>query len=94
MCRLALTLQSLGMGTSSTTDLIADRVERLLLRHEELQRTNGLLQEQIRGLLHERDGLQTRLLAASKRLDLLLSQWPDSPTPPSNDGTSSGDSLA
>ena len=82
------------MGIPSTTDLIADRVERLLLRHEELQRTNALLLEQVRGLLHEHDLLQAQLLAARKRLDSLLAQWPDSPMSTGNPGHLSGDSSA
>ncbi|MEG2629537.1 MAG: DUF904 domain-containing protein, partial [Comamonas sp.] len=35
------------MSAQSPLDLISDRVERLLLRHEELQRTNALLAEQV-----------------------------------------------
>ncbi|MBA4267638.1 MAG: DUF904 domain-containing protein, partial [Comamonadaceae bacterium] len=45
-------------------DQIAERVERLLLRHEELQRTNVLLHEQIQALQGERDTLKSRLNAA------------------------------
>jgi deoxyhypusine synthase len=36
---------------------IAERVERLLVRHEELQRTNELLAQQVQALTHERDNL-------------------------------------
>ena len=55
----------------SITDLL-DRVERLLLRHEELQRTNALLQEQLQAVGHERDQLRSRLSAARQRIDALL----------------------
>ena len=70
------------MGTPSTTDLIADRVERLLLRHEELQRTNALLLQQVRQLGQERDQLQAQCQAARQRLDALLAQLPDPLQPP------------
>ena len=51
------------MPASSPIDQIAERVERLLVRHEEVQRTNALLQEQVEALTRERDAL---LLAAGK----------------------------
>ena len=35
------------MAISTKIDQVTDRVERLLLRHEELQRTNILLTEQL-----------------------------------------------
>ena len=35
------------MATNDLIDHIAERVEHLLLRHEELQRTNALLLEQV-----------------------------------------------
>jgi cell division protein ZapB len=57
-------------------DQIADRVERLLLRHEELQRTNALLHEQILELQLERDTLRSRLNAARARIDALLDRLP------------------
>lgn len=57
-------------------DQIAERVERLLLRHEELQRTNVLLHEQIQALQAERDTLKSRLNAARARIDALLDRLP------------------
>lgn len=64
----------------SLTDL-TDRVERLLLRHDELKRTNALLQEQVQGLSQERDSLRSRLNAARARIDALLERLPvESPT--------------
>ena len=59
----------------SLTDL-TDRVERLLLRHDELKRTNALLQEQLQGLSQERDSLRSRLNAARARIDALLERLP------------------
>jgi uncharacterized protein (TIGR02449 family) len=60
---------------SSISDLI-ERVERLLLRHEELQRTNALLHEQVQALSVERDSLRSRLSAARSRVDALLERLP------------------
>ncbi len=60
---------------ASLTDLI-DRVERLLLRHDEISRTNALLQEQIATLTQERDSLRSRLNAARARVDALLERLP------------------
>ena len=53
-------------------ELVTERVERLLLRHEELQRTNSLLGEQLAMLTQERDSLKSRLGAARARVDALL----------------------
>ncbi|MDD0808890.1 cell division protein ZapB [Curvibacter sp. RS43] len=61
-------------------DQIADRVERLLLRHEELQRTNQLLTEQVSALSRERDSLKSRLNAARSRVEALLERLPPPPT--------------
>ncbi len=60
---------------SSITDLV-DRVERLLVRHEELKRTNALLEQQVQGLTLERDSLRSRLAAARARVDALLDRLP------------------
>ncbi|ALV06476.1 cell division protein ZapB [Roseateles depolymerans] len=59
----------------SLNDLV-DRVERLLVRHEELTRTNALLQEQVQALTVERDSLRSRLAAARARVDALLDRLP------------------
>ena len=55
---------------------LAERVERLLLRHQELQRTNQLLEQQLAGVTQERDGLRSRLNAARGRIDALLERLP------------------
>ncbi|MEO8279557.1 MAG: DUF904 domain-containing protein [Ideonella sp.] len=60
----------------STLEDLADRVERLLLRHSELKRTNGLLEQQLAALGHERDSLKLRLNAARNRVDALLDRLP------------------
>lgn len=63
----------------SKIDELADRVERLLLRHEELKRTNDLLQQQLGAVTHERDSLRSRLAAARARIDALLERLPPGP---------------
>ena len=69
------------MDAPSTTDQIAERVERLLLRHAELQRTNALLASQVASLTQERDSLRSRLSAARARVDALLERLPTAPSP-------------
>ena len=64
------------MSAQSPLDLISDRVERLVLRHEELQRTNVLLAEQVAALTQERDSLRSRLSAARARVDALIERLP------------------
>ena len=64
------------MAISTKIDQVSDRVERLLLRHEELQRTNVLLTEQLSLLSQERDSLKSRLSAARARVDALLERLP------------------
>ena len=65
------------MASASQIDQLVDRVERLLVRYEELQRTNALLTEQMELLTQERDSLKSRLSAARSRVDALLERLPD-----------------
>lgn len=58
-------------------DSVIERVERLLLRYEELQRTNALLRDQVASLTDERDSLKSRLSAARARVDALLERLPE-----------------
>jgi cell division protein ZapB len=67
------------MSAPSPLDQIAERVERLLVRHEEIQRTNALLQEQVEALTRERDALKSRLAAARTRIDAVLERLPVEP---------------
>lgn len=60
----------------SKIEELADRVERLLLRHGELQRTNALLRAQIAEVAQDRDHLRARLTAARNRIDGLLERLP------------------
>ena len=55
---------------------LAERIERLLVRYEELQRTNTLLGDQVDGLTQERDSLKSRLGAARARVEALLERLP------------------
>ena len=64
------------MATPPSLEQLADRIERLLLRYEEMQRTNALLSEQVRVLTQERDSLKSRLSAARARVDALLERLP------------------
>jgi uncharacterized protein (TIGR02449 family) len=71
----------------SRLDDLAERIERLVLRHEELKRTNALLEQQLASVSGERDSLRSRLAAARARIDALLDRLPAEPagtpsTPP------------
>ena len=65
------------MSKPSQSDQITERVERLLLRYAEVQRTNALLAKQVELLTHERDSLKSRLSAARARVDALLERLPE-----------------
>ena len=68
------------MSNQPQIDQIAERVERLLVRHAELQRTNALLKSQVESLTSERDSLTSRLSAARARVDALLERLPEAGT--------------
>ena len=68
------------MANPTQIDQIAERVERLLVRHAELQRTNALLAAQVDTLTQERDSLKSRLAAARARVDALLERLPEATT--------------
>jgi cell division protein ZapB len=65
------------MSNTTQIDQITERVERLLLRYEELQRTNALLAAEVGALTQERDSLRSRLGAARARVDALLERLPE-----------------
>ena len=65
----------------SRIDELVERVERLLLRHDELQRTAVLLRDQLAAVSAERDNLKSRLNAARSRIDVLLERLPRDPAP-------------
>ncbi|MDO8772498.1 MAG: DUF904 domain-containing protein [Burkholderiaceae bacterium] len=66
------------MQNQTQINQVTERVERLLVRYLELQRTNALLAEQLDLLAQERDSLKSRLSAARARVDALLERLPDS----------------
>lgn len=68
----------------ATLQDLAGRLDRLLLRHQELVRTNALLREQLGSIGAERENLKSRLTAARSRIDALLERLP------ANSGASEG----
>ena len=71
------------MADSSHIEQVTERVERLLLRYHELNRTNALLAEQVQAVSLERDSLKSRLSAARSRVEALLERLPESAERPS-----------
>ncbi|MBE0547096.1 MAG: DUF904 domain-containing protein [Rubrivivax sp.] len=55
---------------------LAERVDRLVLRHQELKRTSALIEQQLQTVTAERDSLRSRLGAARARIDALLERLP------------------
>ena len=66
-----------AMATSHLIEQITERVDRVLLRQEDLQRTKALLTQQVHALTQERDLLKAKLNAAKQRLDAVLAELPD-----------------
>ena len=64
------------MAQTPLLENIFERVDRLLVRHEELKRTNILLEEQVAQLIQERDSMKTRLQTAKTRVESLLDRLP------------------
>lgn len=67
------------MANTASLEQLAERIERLLLRYAELQRTNELLNQQLQEVSEERDQLQQRLATARSRIDALLERLADPP---------------
>lgn len=67
--------------TDTPIDPFREKIERLLLRHEESRRTVALLQEQVNQLTAERDSLQSRLQVASQRIESVLQRLPTATAP-------------
>lgn len=78
------------MPHQTQLDQITERVEKLLVRYEELQRTNALLSVEVSILTQERDSLRSRLSAARARVDALIERLPESPGPTPDSLGSSG----
>jgi cell division protein ZapB len=60
----------------ATLDDLAQRIDRLLMRHAEAMRTQALLEQQLAAVTLERDSLKSRLHAARSRIDALLERLP------------------
>ena len=60
----------------SKLDDLAERVDRLVLRHVELKRTSSILEQQLAAVTADRDSLRSRLAAARARVDALLARLP------------------
>ena len=55
---------------------LAERVDRLVLRHQELKRTSTLIEQKLLAVTTERDSLRSRLAAARARIDAPLERLP------------------
>ena len=71
---------TIQMAEPNPTVELVERVERLLLRYDELRRTNELLSLQVTAMTSERDSLKSRLSAARARVDALLERLPEADT--------------
>ncbi len=60
---------------------LAERVDRLVLRHQELKRSSALMEQQLLAVTSERDSLRSRLAAARARIDALLERLPTEAAP-------------
>lgn len=70
-----------GETSMSKIDEVVERVERLLVRHAELQRAQKLTEDQLRAVIQDRDSLRSRLNAARGRIESLLDRLPSEPMP-------------
>lgn len=70
--RIGFFCPDLDQSEMPTLEDLSERVERLLLRHQELKQTQALLEQQVVALIDERDVLRMRLNAARDRIDVLL----------------------
>jgi chromosome segregation ATPase len=61
---------------SPTLEDLVERIDRLVLRHQELKRSAALVEEQLAAVTAERDSLKSRLSAARARIDALLARLP------------------
>ncbi len=80
------------MSNPTQIDQLAERIERLLVRYQELQRTNVLLGDQVDNLTLERDSLKSRLGAARARVDALLERLPQASGNGNGNGNGTGHS--
>jgi uncharacterized protein (TIGR02449 family) len=74
----------------STLEDLAERVDRLLLRHDALQHANVQLAQRINAVEAERDNLRSRLAAARSRIDALIERLPAGDVDTHDRGASGG----
>ncbi|MBK6472524.1 MAG: DUF904 domain-containing protein [Betaproteobacteria bacterium] len=72
-------------------DDLAERVDRLVLRHQELKRSSALIEQQLVAVTAERDSLRSRLAAARARIDALLERLPSEATAASSKRAAPGE---
>ena len=84
----APTMRRGGIPMAKLEDL-AERVDRLVLRHQELKRTSTLIEQQLAAVSSERDSLRSRLAAARARIDALLERLPADTVSTSSKGSDS-----
>jgi cell division protein ZapB len=70
------------MADQNYIDQVSSRIDRLLLRHQELLRTQQLLEAQVQALSEERDRLREQCASARQRIDALLEYLPPAQTAP------------
>jgi cell division protein ZapB len=70
------------MADQNYIDQVSSRIDRLLLRHQELLRTQQLLEAQVQALSEERDRLREQCASARQRIDALLECLPPAETTP------------
>ena len=77
--------------TMAQFEMLVEKVDRLVLRHHELQRTQLLTEQELAAMTADRDGLRARLAAARARVDALLVRLPPGlKNEPGADGAGSG----
>ena len=84
--RRSYNVNSGGTCMANKLEDLAERVDRLVLRHQELKRTSALIEQQLVAVTVERDSLRSRLAAARARIDALLERLPAETTETSGKG--------
>ena len=72
---------------------LAERVDRLVVRHQELKRTSALISQQLVSVTGERDSLRSRLAAVRARIDALLARLPVEPAEPGETAGAANDNA-
>jgi cell division protein ZapB len=70
-----------AMAPSFSWGSLIERVEHLLLRYQEMQRAQQLLQDELARVKQENESLHLRLSASRSRVDTLLERLPENHRP-------------